>query len=264
LLTIPHQGFTPYLPPGTNWIKGQLEEGEGGFLHWQVVVAYAKKVTLTAVRNCFGPYHAEATRSAAAEDYVWKEETAVVGTRFELGEKAMKRNVEKDWDDVWEKTKQGDLMSIPADVRIRCYATLKRIKKDYEQAPFRDGINVQVYWGVTQSGKSHRMFEESYKDGIVPYVKSSTTKWWDGYQGQQRVIIDEFRGQIAIEHLLKWCDKYPCFVEEKGGQIALRAIEIWICSNVAPILWYPGIDESTRDALLRRLRVTHFPFRHGQ
>jgi hypothetical protein len=261
LLTIPHEAFTPYLPPGTCWIKGQLEQGEQGFLHWQLVVAYTKKTTLSAVRAMFGPYHAEATRSAAAEEYVHKEETAVIGTRFELGSKATKRNSEKDWDKIWDDSRTGNMLAIPADIRIRCYSTLKRIKKDYEVAPFREDVVCHAFWGVTHSGKSHRMFTEAY-DGQIPYVKQSTTKWWDGYTGQTHVIIDEFRGQIAVEHLLKWLDKYPCFVEEKGGQVALCATHFWITSNINPILWYPSIDEGTRDAMLRRLRVTHFPFAH--
>lgn len=258
MLTIPQAHYTPYMPAGVVWAKGQLEEGEGGFLHWQIVVAFAKKVRPTTVRTAFGDFHHELTRSDAAEEYVWKEETRVDGTQFELGAKAMKRNSEADWDKVWEDAKTGDLMAIPADVRIRTYHTLKRIRKDFDVAPFRPGVVVNVFWGATGSGKSHRMFEEAYADGITPYVKSSTTKWWDGYRGEERVIVDEFRGQISIEHLLKWFDQYPCFVEEKGGQLALKAKTMWICSNLPPEQWYPAMDPETFAALRRRLTVTHF------
>jgi len=83
LLTIPHHAFTPFLPSTCQWIKGQLELGELGFLHWQVIVAYRKKKSLVGVRECFGPFHAEITRSDAASEYVWKDDTAVAGTRLE-------------------------------------------------------------------------------------------------------------------------------------------------------------------------------------
>lgn len=120
LLTIPHASFTPYLPNGISYIKGQLERGGGarppgsqisaicaavpvsgeysanseepgpsdaeGFLHWQVVAAFAKKVSLAAVVAVFGPgIHAELTRSTAAITYVWKDSTSIASTRFELG-----------------------------------------------------------------------------------------------------------------------------------------------------------------------------------
>lgn len=154
---------------------------------------------------------------------------------------------------MWEDAKRGSIDEIPADIRIRTYHTLKRIRKDYEVAPFRPNIKVKVFCGPTGTGKSHRAFEEASD----AYIKGSTTKWWDGYAGQKRVIIDEFRGQIAIEHILKWFDKYPCFVEEKGGQLALRAEEFWVCSNKHPRDWYV-MDVETIEALLRRLDITVF------
>lgn len=145
LLTMPHHTFTPYLPRACAWLKGQLELGEGGFLHWQVVVAFAKKIRLAGVKEVFGEQcHAEVTRSAAAEDYVHKDDTAIVETRFELGAKAMKRQNADDWEQVWQNAKDGNMADIPADVRIRSYHTLKRIRKDYEEAPFREGVVVNV------------------------------------------------------------------------------------------------------------------------
>lgn len=83
VLTIPHAFFTPFLPPSVTWIKGQLERGDGGFLHWQILVAFAAKKSLGAVRECFGAVHAELSRSESADRYVWKDDTAVEGTRLE-------------------------------------------------------------------------------------------------------------------------------------------------------------------------------------
>jgi len=257
MLTIPEADYVPILHESCNYIKGQAEIGESGYRHWQLVAYFPRKVRLAKVKEVFGATaHAEVTRSDAALQYVWKDDTAIPDTRFEYGRLPMKRAIPKDWDNIWDHAKTGQIEAIPADVRIRTYSTLKRICKDYQNAPFRPETSCQVFWGPTGTGKSHRMFTESYLDGHVPYVKSSTTKWWDGYQGQVRVIMDEFRGQIAVEHMLKWLDQYPCYVEEKGGQLALFATKFWICSNLHPDEWYPDIDVVTRDALKRRLNVT--------
>ena len=72
------------------------------------------------------------------------------------------------------------------------------------------------------------------------------------------VVIDEFRGGIAINHLLRWFDRYPVIVEVKGGAVVLRATKIWITSNISPDDWFPELDEETKAALRRRLRVTHY------
>jgi len=85
IFTIPYHLFTPYLPPGCVWSRGQLELGEGGFLHWQFISLFEKKVSLASVRHLYGNVHAELTRSESAIEYVWKEDTRVEGTQFEIG-----------------------------------------------------------------------------------------------------------------------------------------------------------------------------------
>lgn len=93
ILTIPVGDWTPQLPNGVVWVKGQQEVGnESGFHHWQIVAGFPNGVRLSAVKKAFGrTCHAEPTRSAAAEAYVFKTDTAVAGSSFELGRKPFKR-----------------------------------------------------------------------------------------------------------------------------------------------------------------------------
>lgn len=251
MLTIPAHQYTPYLPPGITYIKGQLEQGQGGFLHWQLVVYCGRSRRLRWIRDCFGPVHAELTRSAAAEEYVWKEDSSVPGTRFELGSKPIRRNGAKDWDAIWDFAVRGELVAIPADVRIRCYSTLKKIHADSIQ-PVAMERSCTVLWGATGVGKSRRAWEEA---GMDAYPKDPRSKFWCGYVGQKHVVIDEFRGGIDIAHMLRWLDRYPARVEVKGGSFPLCAEKFWITSNIHPRDWYPELDDLTKDALLRRLTI---------
>lgn len=130
ILTIPEDAFTPYLPVDFAYIRGQLEIGEGGFRHWQIIAYSKSQVSRSVVRLTFGPYHCEPTKSKAAENYVWKEETAVPDTRFEFGVKSIKRFSPKDWEATLLACKQGDWDKVPPDVLIRCYSNLKRIHVD--------------------------------------------------------------------------------------------------------------------------------------
>jgi len=165
MLTIPSHCFTPYLAPGIAYIKGQMEIGEGGFSHWQVLCCCDRSRRLAWMRSTFGPYHAELTRSEAASDYVWKEDTSVAGTRFELGTKPIRRSEPKDWDAIWESACSGELQAIPSDIRIRCYSTLKRIRADHLQ-PLAMVRSCTVLWGPTGTGKSRRAWEEAGISGI--------------------------------------------------------------------------------------------------
>lgn len=121
LLTIPHNQFVPYLPDGIAYVKGQLEEGESGYLHWQLIATFTTKVRLAAVTRIFGPVHAEPSRSDAADAYVWKEDTRVEGTQFELGRRPIQRNSPQDWDTVRSSAQSGRLVDIPSDIYIRYY-----------------------------------------------------------------------------------------------------------------------------------------------
>ena len=109
ILTIPAHDYIPFLPEGIDYVKGQLEEGAGtGYRHWQLLAVYTRKVTLTTAKTFFATTtHLEPTRSAAADAYVWKDDTSIPGTRFELGCKPFKRNSNVDWRAVLDNAKRG-------------------------------------------------------------------------------------------------------------------------------------------------------------
>lgn len=243
------------LPETCTWLKGQQEVCPStGRTHHQVIAGFARQVRLAHVKRVVGVGHWEATRSSAADAYVHKDDTAVVGTRFEFGAKAFRRNCPTDWEKVRDSAKSGDFDSIPADIFVRHYFALQRIAADNSQ-PLAMERSCAVFWGATGTGKSRLAWEQA---GLSAYVKDPRTKWWCGYQGQGHVVIDEFRGSIDIAHLLRWLDRYPVLVEVKGGSRPLCAVKFWITSNVDPRQWYPDVDEETKLALLRRLNITHF------
>lgn len=267
LLTIPHASFTPYLPTNCVWIRGQLELGheqrtstddneieaqpDQGYLHWQIVACFRNKVRLGGVRDTFGPFHAEPSRSKAANEYVFKTDTQVVGTQFELGALPMQRSQARDWELVRRSAILGEYSAIPADILIRYYGNLRRITQDH-LAPVPLVRKVICYWGPTGVGKSRRVWHEA---GPEAYPKDPRTKFWDGYRGQQNIIMDEFRGTIDISHILRWFDRYPCLLEVKGSSQTMRGEFIWVTSNLPPDMWYPDLDELTKEALLRRISV---------
>lgn len=263
ILTIAFSEFHPprALPEGIEFIRGQAELGNGGFHHWQIVVAYTRYVTLSKIKTDFGrTAHAEPTRSAAANEYVFKEETKIAGTEFELGELALKRNSKTDWEKIRQSALNGHLHDIPGDIYIKHYANLRRIEKDNQTNKNRGVQQVHFLYGPTGTGKSHLAHELV---GECYYEKQPSTKWFDGYNGQSNVLIEEFRGEIGISHLLRWLDKYACSVEIKGGQVSLATTTWVITSNLSLRDCYPGIDEDSYHALLRRItEIKHLTIRY--
>ena len=268
-------------------LRGQREVGTGkpstmvdltylgGFEHWQFVVGYSSPKRLVHLRSTIAASgHYELTRSAAARAYVVKDDTAVAGTKFLYGGAPMRRNEPTDWESVWTNATTGDLSGIPADVRVRCFNQLLRIGSTHCRPAAMDR-STRVYWGISGSGKvtrhtivtpfqTHLAYQEASAGGLLPYFKDPCTKWWDGYQGNECVVVDEFRGQIGVSHLLRWLDKYPCRVETKGGSLPLCATRFWITSNIPVEEWYPELDAESLRALKRRMEVVHFGQIYGQ
>lgn len=110
------------LPSDCVWIRGQQEEcPTTERLHWQMFASFAKPQRLAAVRSKFCGCHWEPSRSQAAEEYVWKEDTRVPETQFEVGSKPLRRNNRGDWDAIRQEAQAGNLQNIPADVYVRYY-----------------------------------------------------------------------------------------------------------------------------------------------
>lgn len=255
IATIPYSDWRPELLTGINWLKGQRERGVGGFEHWQVLIGFAAKKSMEQAKQLLGcpTAHLELTRSAAADAYVWKDDTSL-GERFELGRKPFKRNDPVDWDLVRTSAIAGDFDNVPSDVYVRYYGNLQRICADHLQ-PVAIERKCYVYWGETGTGKSRAAWDEA---GLSAYSKDPRTKFWCGYAGQQHVVVDEFRGGIDISHVLRWLDRYPVRVEIKGASRPLVAETFWITSNMHPASWYPELDRATFLALERRLIIKQF------
>lgn len=118
---------------------------------------------------------------------------------------------------------------------------------------------VIVRFGCTESGKS-MMAKYETNDAFV--WKPQMGQWWDGYDGEEHVILEEFRGQLPFEHLLDLLDRYECKVQVKGGMVQFVATKIIICSPSPPWEWYPKNAANVRDSLGQLRRRISKVFEH--
>jgi len=130
---------------------------------------------------------------------------------------------------------------------FRSYQRLKSAKRDW-------AMELIVIVGPSGTGKS-RWARTQYPDAFW----KMKGPWWDGYDGEETVVIDEMYGHcFPFTFLLQLTDRYPFVVECKGGSINFISKRIVFTSNQHPRDWYNA--ESThsgpwdQNPLNRRLR----------
>lgn len=121
--------------------------------------------------------------------------------------------------------------------------------------PIERPMRVTIIWGAPGTGKTHAAFEI---DPELFRVPSDDGKWFDGYQGQKTILIDDFQGDWPAIRLRTICDKWQMNVAIKGAFATARWEHVVITSNTHPRTWYPLERPEHRAALMRRItRIIH-------
>lgn len=232
------------------------EVGDSGTPHLQGWVCYLNARQFNAVRKKLPGAHVEIMKSKLEVNrkYCRKD-----GDYIEWGDIPMtneeKGKKEKDrWESNLALAKAGKVDEVDADIQLRFYGTLKKIAADHIPEPEANPeLDNRWYYGESGTGKS----KLARTDNPGAYIKLNN-KWWDGYNGEDVVIIDDFdKYDIALSgHLKRWSDHYPFPAEFKGGVKKIRPKRLIVTSNYAPEeIWD---DEATLGPIRRRFTVTKF------
>lgn len=225
--------------------------------HLQGFVIWNASRRFSALKRLQDRCHWELARGSTLSnfDYCSKEGNfQELGDRpEESGQKGGEAEKER-WASAKRSALSGDLDSVPPDIYLRFYRTLKEIKKDHmAPAPDALGVTGQWFWGAPGTGKS-RDARALYPGA---YLKMQN-KWWDGYQGEEAVILDDFDCKELGHHLKIWGDRYAFIAENKGGALQIRPKFLIITSNYTIEQLFDQ-DKEMCAAIKRRFPMTQYP-----
>jgi len=112
---------------------------------------------------------------------------------------------------------------------------------------------IDVFWlfGCAGTGKTKWVYD-SYSDPYRPI----TEKWWEGYDGQKVILIDDFRTTwCSFSRLLQLTDIYPFKVECKGGSREVQYTTIIITAPSDHRTMWEYETKEALDQLSRRITL---------
>ena len=203
--------------------------------------------------------HIEKSRGTPRQnkDYCTKSDTRICGP-WEWGQcDTHQQGHRSDLDEVCTKITTGvSMRQIAVDhpvTYVRCQRGLQALQHIVIESPTWRTITVTVLWGPTGCGKTRSAYESTPSGLPKPYFVVMPAQWWDGYNGQDTIIFDDFYGQIRMADMLRYLDGYPVQLPVKGGFVWAQWTKVYITSNTDPDSWYTSVPAETIAAFRRRV-----------
>lgn len=235
--------------------------------HFQGTIIFTNQRHFNAVRKGLNYSHIEPCRSeGASANYCRKSETSIAGPW--------------EWGDMPEQGKRCDIIALKDailsgnsewtvatdDKLLGTYAKYTRysdrlyeLKLKKFSNSFRK-VEVDVLWGEAGSGKTKSVYEKYGFENIYNVTNINDKVWFDGYNGESILLLDDFYGWIQWGYFLKITDGYPIRLDVKTRSSWACWTRVIITSNKHPIEWYPNklVNGKLSDEFVRRLSsVSH-------
>jgi len=224
-----------------------------GKIHWQVAVQFkaVRGKNISAARKWAAPRHIEAMEKPWAASVAYCSKDNKVLLKVEADRKEQKPGKRTDIETVKEMVKAGASYQEIYDTTTSWQALrMAQVGLTFYGRKRSWKPHVSWFWGKSGTGKTRSAAE------LLPdaWMSHGDLQWWDGYEGHEDVILDDFRpDDIRLNKLLRILDRYPMRVMVKGGSRELLAKRIIITSILSPHdCYWRGEDPQQ---LLRRIDV---------
>lgn len=236
-------------------------------LHFQGFLQFEKPVNRPAFNKFCAKHNLDMHNSEmystvkACKEYCAKSQTKIDGP-WEKGEasaQGKKPSTKLIADMVLAGATDSEIALQYPDAYMRLSRQIKDLRATACAAP--RNFKTRVIYCVGESGAGKSAFARRF-DEHAYYKDMSTPTFWDNYQGQEVVVLDDLRGSsFPFNFLLRLWDRYPVQVQVKGSAVNFAPRWIIATSVIHPKDLY-SMDVQQREdiqQLLRRIdKVLHF------
>lgn len=237
----------------------QLETGENGTPHLQGYIEMANSRPLQRIKRLLGGNaHVERRKGSTdqAVNYCKKDDSRTDGP-WEAGDftptrtRGQRTDLEAVVQTMRESNSIADVVDAHPVQAIRYSRGLQFVYNHLKAPTVEKTPEVILYYGVSGSGKTRLALSHPR-----PFKKAGGSKWFDGYDHHETLIMDDFAGgrnAMKLCDLLNILDRYHVKLEIKGGYVDRNCSKLIVTTNLHPSTWYDySIREHQYIALRRR------------
>lgn len=255
-----------------------MADEKGETEHTHVFFALEHPTRFSTIKRRFPTAHIDRAEGTAAEcrAYVqksgkWAEsdkaETSIPGTFEEWGELPIERQGERtDLALLYGYIKDGlsnfEIMEQNPDYMLNL-EKIERARQAVREQQYRETfrkLEVTYLWGPTGVGKTRSVMEKYSYSGV--YRVTDYAHPFDGYAGEDVLLLDEYGSNFKIRDLLNYLDGYPLTLPARYSNRVACYTKVYIISNICLSKQYTDIQwdsPATFAALLRRIhKVIHY------
>lgn len=215
-----------------------------GTSHIHALVCFYCNARISKLKKAFPRAHLDLVRGTfdQAYNYVTKENAII----YENGDKPKNQlSIDQRFKTMVQEAKAG---TIDKECLMYC-----RYRQYFEQfVPTSNYIfdgeltskNAWIY-GPPGSGKSSMVRQFAMDMHLSVYHKLAN-KWWDGYRGEDIVLIEDLDPDVAqklVHHIKLWADRYAFRAEVKGNSISIDPrFHFIVTSNYSIGECFKGVD----------------------
>jgi len=234
-------------------VYGRERGDQEGTPHYQGYAEFTSKIQRgRACRLLGGRASVQPRRGTGTEarDYCLKE-----GDYVEFGTfREVQQGQRSDLESIRLRILAGDDQKSIADDHFATWCFHRKAFQEYRQLHHNNGIRldlqVVLLWGEAGTGKTRYCYDKH--TGLYRTVDPEL-KWFDGYDGQDVVLIDDYRADCRETLILQYLDVYPVTVPVKGGFRPFTPKLIYITTNIKPSDLHNFQNPASREAWRRRI-----------
>lgn len=234
-----HWDWRTLMEDDVQYAAGQLERGnKEGKIHIQCFIYYKNPRAWPSDK--YRRAHIEKLKSfKKSQEYVTKSDTQI-GPQWEIGEKPSQGS-RTDHEEIGRRVLAGakprEILESDPGYYIRYHRGLQEAARELQKHRDPDKPpEVHWLWGEAGVGKT-RYVTDKHRGKL--YIKDGTS-FWQFYEQQEAVLIDDFDGKWPFRDFLRMMDRHEYTCNIKGSAAKLNSPFIYITCEFPPEHFWQG------------------------